>query len=460
MLRNALSYLEKNWITDADRKPLVLRGARQVGKTWLVREFCKKTGKKLVEINCERDPQVKSLFESNNPRVIIQNMETYLGLKIDPTTSLLFVDEIQDAPHILAQLRWFYEEMPELAVIVAGSLLEFVLQSTDMSMPVGRITYMHLEPFSFEEFLHAQNGEVLLDYLQKIVPPFDIPSAIHQKLQNYFKQYLLIGGMPAAISHWVKHQSYEGVFALQQDLLATYRDDFFKYKGRFDVHKLDMLLNAIPAQLGQKFVCAKVDSSLQAASAKQILSLFHKARLCHIVACSSGNGVPLKAEVKGKAFKEVFLDVGLANQFLGGDASFSNPIIAGKMSEQVVGQMLRCLFPFYREPSLYYWQRETPRSSAEIDYLIECEDKVIPVEVKAGSTGSLKSLHLFMDAKQANLAVRINDDLPSVTHVKVNKENGGKIDYSLLSIPFYLTGQLHRLLKKTLVELNLQPAGT
>ena len=243
--------------------------------------------------------------------------------------------------------------------------------------------------------------------------------------------------MPAAVSMWISQDS-DAAMSGQQDLLATYRDDFFKYKGRIDVQKLDKLFAAIPHQLGKKFTCSKADPSIQSPTAKQILSLFNKARLCHSVQSSAGNGVPLAAEVKDKAFKQIFLDTGLVNRSLG-NLSLSKTIIEGGISEQVVGQMLRCLFPFNVEPALYYWQREEKGSNAEIDYLIEHNNRVIPIEVKSGSTGSLKSLHLFMKTKNLPIAVRINDDLPNITPKRVTS-------YTLLSIPFYLTGQVHRLL--------------
>jgi len=446
MFRSALPYLENKWIVSPDRKPLVIRGARQVGKTWLARTLALHTEKKLVEVNFERDPQIKSLFETNNPKEILQNLEVYSGVKIDPASSLLFLDEIQEAPEILAKLRWFYEDLPELPVIAAGSLLEFILQDHAFSMPVGRISYMHLEPLSFEEFLHGCGKETLLTYIRNIKPPFVIPSAIHEKLQDGFRTYVCVGGMPAVVANWIKNQSIEDVINIQQDLLTTYRDDFFKYKGRIDVHKLDTILKAVPLQLGEKFVYSKADSSIQSAVGKQILSLFNKARLCHGVQSSSGNGVPLGAEVKEKAFKEIFLDVGLAGRSLGNGFSMPQTTTEGGISEQVAGQMLRTLFPPYEEPSLYYWQREEKPSNAEIDYLIEHGKQVIPVEVKSGSTGSLKSLHLFMDLKKSTIAVRINNDFPSITAVSVKGRDGQNLSYTLLSIPFYLTGQIHRLL--------------
>jgi hypothetical protein len=353
-------------------------------------------------------------------------------------------------------------------------------------MPVGRITYMHLEPLSFEEFLCANNEESLLNYMRQLpVKSFnEIPLAIHHKLQDYFRTYTQVGGMPAAVSAYLDHGLNHSL-TIQEDLIATYRDDFYKYKGRIDVQKLDTLFRAVPSQLGEKFVCSKADASIQAVAAKQILSLFNKARICHKVQHSAGNKVPLAAEVKDKMFKQIFLDVGLSNRVL---RNLSNDVFADGIAEQVVGQMLRCLFPFYMEPALYYWNREEKGSSAEIDYLIEYKGVVVPIEVKSGSTGSLKSLRIFMESKKLPLAVRINNDLPSITPMRKKTNTDNEVsytpvmfqqdnaseepsmrgvytsytlsqdraipqtppqpedEYTLLSIPFYLTGQLERLL--------------
>lgn len=442
MFRHALTYLEKNWINQSDRKPLVIRGARQVGKTWLVREFTKNTNRDLIEINFERDPQIKSLFETNDPKIIVQNLEVYYGKHINLKSSLLFLDEIQDTPEILAKLRWFYEELPELPIIATGSLLEFILQDHAFSMPVGRISYLHLEPLSFEEFLMALGEEKSVEYLKNLEPPFTIPIALRHKLQDRLTNYLQIGGMPAVVQAYI-NQGASNAISVQEDLITTYRDDFFKYKGRIEIQKLNTLLKAIPSQFGQKFVYSKADPTIQSSTAKQVLSLLNKARLTHTVQHSAGNHVPLAAEVKDKSFKQIFLDVGLANRSLG---SFSVHPITGGIAEQLIGQMLRCLFPFYIEPTLYYWNREGKGASAEIDYLIEHNGYVIPIEVKAGSTGTLKSLHHFMHEKKLSIAVRINNDLPSITHIATKLSNGKAVSYTLLSIPFYLTGQIHRLL--------------
>lgn len=446
MIRHVLNHLEKNWLPKEDRKPLVLRGARQVGKTWIARTLAKKTDLHLIEINFERMPDFKSLFESNDPKVILKNLEVYFGIKIDNRKTLLFLDEIQDAPEVFAKLRWFYEEIPDLPVIAAGSLLEFMLNNLAFSIPVGRITYCYVEPLSFEEFMEALGHASLLDYLRNVVPPFDIPVPIHQRLRDIFNLYSYVGGMPEAVLKWIKTESMNDVINVQQDLISTYRDDFFKYKGRMDVQKLDIMIKAIPFQLGEKFVYSKVDRSIQLTTAKHILDLFNKARLCHPVKWTSANYSPLEAEVKNKGFKQIFMDVGLANRFLERSFLPTKNTIDGGLSEQVVGQMLRSLFPLHQEKNLYYWTREEKGANAEIDYVIECNGTIIPIEVKSGSTGSLKSLHLFMHLKQKSLAVRINDDTPSVTPIFIKNYEETAISYTLLSIPFYLTTQLTRIL--------------
>lgn len=451
MERTTLNYLQ-DWLTSADRKPLVVRGARQVGKTWLIRHFAKTCKKQLIELNLEKQPSHASLFNTNNPQQTLISLEAAYNQKIDPQRCILFLDEIQTAPQLFSKLRWFAEDLPQLPVIAAGSLLEFVLAEHSFSMPVGRISYLHLEPLSFEEFLLANDKKFLRDYLATYDLSTDLPIALHDQLTTLFKEYLLIGGLPAATASWVTEHSLSKVNQIHHDLLATYRDDFAKYKGRIAIERLDETMMAIPKMLGQKFIFSRINPLIHAETIKQILTLLGKARICHRVRSSSANGIPLAAEIKEKSFKEIFLDTGLCCAALGlslNQISAANEIIFinhGGIAEQMVGQMLRTIDPPYVEPALYYWQREEKGSNAEIDYVIQHGNKVIPIEVKAGSTGGLKSLHLFMGLKKSPLAVRINSGLPSKTNVNIKDHAGKAIHYLLLSIPFYLAGQIHRLL--------------
>ncbi len=441
-----------DWLAADIRKPLIMRGARQVGKTWLVRHLANSANKQLVELNFEKEPQLISLFKSNDPKQILINLEASLNFKIDTNNCLLFLDEIQAAPEVLAKLRWFAEELAEMPVITAGSLLEFVLSEHTFSMPVGRISYMHIEPFSFEEFLLANDKQQLCEYLLNYRFPMEIPRLIHEQLIALFKEYMIIGGMPAVVSNWVSERSLTKVSQIQQDLLATFRDDFSKYSGRIKIQNLDEVMMAVPRMLGQKFIYSRISPNIPSHTIKQALDLLNKARICHCVVSCAANGVPLAAEIREKYFKEKFLDTGLASAALGLTLNLVNAaheitlINNGALAEQVVGQLLRTINPFYIEPALYYWQREEKGSNAEVDYVIQHNNQVIPIEVKAGSTGSLKSLHLFMSLKALSLAVRINSDLPSTTQVKVKDHAGKPVDYNLLSLPFYLLSQLHRLI--------------
>ena len=441
-----------DWLSSKARKPLVLRGARQVGKTWVVRRLAEQSGRHLIELNFEKTPSLAGLFSSNDPKQILLNLSAVFKKTIIPEQALLFLDEIQAAPDLLAKLRWFYEELPELPVIAAGSLLEFVLANHSFSMPVGRITYRHLEPLSFEEFLLAAGQQGLYDYLQSYDIKTAIPPVIHEQFMASFKEYVFVGGLPAAVASWISHRSLEQLSETHYDLLATYRDDFSKYGGRLALDQMDEVLLSVPKMLAQKFMFSRASDSVVSEVMKRTLSLFEKSRIIHRVKGCSANGVPLEAELKDKYFKMIFFDTGLCCAALGinlhqiTSLSDLNVINRGGLSEQVVGQLLRPLFPFYIEPKLYCWHRDEKGSSAEIDYIIQHENKVIPIEVKSGSTGSLKSLHLFMALKKSAMAVRLNSDFPSITPVEVKDATGQLIKYTLLSIPFYLMGQLHRLL--------------
>jgi len=450
MERALLTYLN-NWLVSMDRKPLVVRGARQVGKTWLIRHFAQISGKQLIELNFEKQPSYASLFDSNDAQQILLNLSAVFNQTIDPKNCLLFLDEIQTVPHLFSKLRWLSEDLSQLPVVAAGSLLEFILAEHTFSMPVGRISYMHLEPLSFEEFLLANDKKSLYNYVVTYGLSTNIPPVIHEQLILQFKEYLLIGGLPAIVVSWIEQRSLSKINQLQNDLLATYRDDFAKYRGRIAIERIDEVMMAIPRMLGKKFVFSHVNASIQANTIKQVLDLLGKARIGSRVWSCAANGIPLAAEIKEKYFKEVFLDTGLCGTALGLDfrqittANEINMINNGGIAEQVVGQILRTIEPPYIEPNLYCWNRDEPTSSAEIDYIISHGNQVIPIEVKAGATGSLKSMHLFMGMKKLSLAIRINSDFPSITVVDVKDQTGSSVKYTLLSLPFYLTGQIHRL---------------
>jgi predicted AAA+ superfamily ATPase len=449
-----------DWLSSSARKPLVIRGARQVGKTWLIRDLAESTQRQLIELNFEKRPDFESLFSSNEPREIIDNIAAVTGKSIDPLSTILFLDEIQAAPHLLAKLRWFAEEMPELAVVAAGSLLDFALADHAFSMPVGRIGYMYLEPLSFEEFLEALGHHNLRIYLQTYHLDKKIPVAIHRQLTDSMKEYLVIGGMPAAISSWTSQKNLATVNQIHFDLLTTYREDFAKYRGRLTTGRLEEVFASIPRQLGKKFVYSHINSEVSVPPLKQALDLLVNARVCCQVFATSANGLPLNAEIKEKFFKVILLDCGLASATLGlslhqlSSVAELTLVNSGGLAEQLVGQQLRTLFPPFAPPSLNYWQRTEKGTNAEIDYVIQHRDQIVPLEVKAGSTGTLKSLHQFMNRKGKKLAVRINSDYPTLTPVQVKTSESFAVEYTLLSVPFYLLGQLHRLIETMNLSSN------
>ncbi len=449
MKRDHTLFLQ-NWLNSDSRKPLVIRGARQVGKTWLIRDLALSQQHKLIELNFEKRPDLQSLFTSNDPKEIIINISASVGSKIDPAKTILFLDEIQAAAHLLPKLRWFAEEMAQLPVVAAGSLLDFALAKHEFSMPVGRISYLYLEPLSFEEFLEAIEEHELRVYLQNYDWKINIPEALHLKLMKIVKEYLIVGGMPAAVSSWAKEQSPDIINQIHFDLLATYRDDFAKYSGRLTIDRLEEIMSSVPRQLGRKFVYRNVNSEVSTAPLKQALDLLTKARICHRIVSTAANGLPLGAEADERFSKVIMLDCGLCSASLGlslhqlRSISEISLINSGGMAEQLVGQLLRTITPPYIPPVGYYWQREKKGSDAEIDYIIQHENQLIPIEVKAGTTGTLKSLYQFIKEKKKAFAVRINSDFPCYYS---KNTTGASIAYNLLSLPFYLVGQLHRLIK-------------
>ncbi|MEA2115316.1 MAG: ATP-binding protein [Thermodesulfobacteriota bacterium] len=450
MKRNAEQYL-KSWRQEITHKPLVIRGARQVGKTYLVRSFAREFGN-LVEINFERNPEIAELFISNDPVQIIGLLELQLQTTITPGNTLLFLDEIQARPDVIASLRYFYEEMGDLHIIAAGSLLEFALEKPTFSMPVGRIEYLYLGPMQFEEYLVATGREKLVLFLQNFQFSNSIPAPIHKQLLEHLQVFIITGGMPDAIKNFIDTNSWQQCEKVKASILTTFRDDFNKYGVKANPDVLYDLFRKIPFQVGRKFKYVNINRHLRAAVVSKALNLLCQAKVANIIHHSSGNGLPLGAEINHKKFKIIFLDSGLMATACGLnflDISKVEDIILvnnGKLCEQFIGQHLLYAGEFYREPELFYWAREQRGSSAEVDYLISNGTNIIPVEVKAGKGSSLKSLQMFLKTKQLKTGLRFNSDTPSLLKTKTVIANGNNIPFQLLSLPLYMVGQAKRLL--------------
>ncbi len=452
MHRFALDHLQE-WKNKRKRKPLIIRGARQVGKSWLTRLFAAKEFSSLVEVNFERDPDAATLFESNSPQKIIGLLELHRNRRIEPGKTLLFLDEIQAAPKVLSSLRYFYEELPELHILAAGSLLEFVLAEHDFSMPVGRVEYLHLGPMFYEEFLIASGENRLRDFLASFELGDEIPEAIHKRLMDHLHIFLATGGMPESVESWVVDHSLQVCEEVKQSILSTYFDDFAKYGKRVNVEQVRKVFKKLPSLAGSRFKYVNVDPGERAKDIARDLGLLCLARVAYPVRHSSCSGVPLGAQVDERKFKVLFLDVGLLSSGCGLtllDMERAEDVMLvnrGSVCEQFVGQHLLYSLPPYREPELYFWTREKKNSAAELDYVISEGTSLVPIEVKAGKAGTLKSLHLFIKEKQRPVGIRLNSAPPSILNTETHLPGGESIPFKLVSLPLYLVGQLRRLAK-------------
>lgn len=430
------------WKNQKNRKPLVIRGARQVGKSYLIRHFGKSHFDNIIEVNFERTPELKDLFKSLSPKKILSHLEVLKNQTVTAGKTLIFLDEIQAAPASLVALRYFFEEVPELHVIAAGSLLEFVLSDHDFSMPVGRVEFMHLQPMSFLEFLTAQGNRKMVEWIENYEWKENVPDSLHEKLLLTMKEYCLVGGMPAVVKAYCElSQRFSEIENLKYDLITAYQSDFAKYRKHVPYERLVKVLRSLPRLVGEKVKYVNIDPDETAKNLKFCLNLLSMAQVCHPIHHTRANGVPLSAKAVDKIFKIIFLDVGLMSTLNGLNLQdFQKDLILvnqGKVSEQLVGQELMSTFPHYKKPELFYWVREKKSSSAEVDYLMSHGSDVIPVEVKSGKRGRLKSLKIFCEEKKCKQALKICSEKPKLEKDKI----------TLMTLPFYLVSQWERFVK-------------
>lgn len=414
MKRQIDSYLEA-WRESYGRKVLLLRGARQVGKTYSIRRLAK-TFETFLEINFEEDPRLVSFFEGPlSPSEINQKLTAYSGVSLKPGKSLLFFDEIQACPNAIRALRFYHEKMPDLHVIGAGSMLEFALSDIP-SFGVGRISNLFLYPLSFREFLGALGREELDQMVQNANPSRPLDAVLHHELLERFRIYQILGGMPAVISAFVSGADLPSCQKIINELVTTLQDDFAKYKKRAPVTRLMEVFRSAAHQAGGKFQYSKVAQGEASHGYKVALELLSKAGLIYRVYHTSASGIPLGAQINQKKFKVILFDLGLHQRLLDlnlSDHMLKEPIDLigkGNLAEIFVGLELMAYHEPSTRPQLYYWHRESRASNAEVDYVVQKENEILPIEVKAGTKGGMRSLFLFLDEKRMKSGVRFSHE--------------------------------------------------
>ena len=417
-------YIQRNidvelleWKNNPMRKPLLLRGARQVGKSSAVRHFGKEF-KYFAEVNFERHKAVKTFFQGDiDIRLIAQKIAKYINVPIEEGETLLFLDEIQECPEAIMALRFFKEDYPGLHVIAAGSLLEFTLQELP-TYGVGRIHTLFMYPMTFDEFLKANDENGLIDMKGQADSRHPLDDAFHEKLVEYFRIYLLVGGMPEAVLAWIKTHDFNQCSRVQEDIILTYDDDFSKYKKRVSPDLLRTTMRGICHQPGEKITFKQISAGYRSSQIREAVRLLTLAGLTTPVVATSGNGIPLDAEANEKNMKILFLDSGLLLTVLQLEGNLAQHLIEqimtgnpqelvnkGGLVEMVAGLEILRNKPCVQRQRMFYWEK-SGNSIAEIDYLDIFNLKVTPIEIKSGTQGGMKSLWLFMREKHLTEAIR------------------------------------------------------
>lgn len=434
--RNIQKYLLE-WKSKHGRKPLVIRGARQVGKTSVV-ELFSDTFDNFIHLNLERQDD-QDLFKEMLPiHQIIQMIQLKENLNVVPGKTLLFIDEIQQSSIAMNQLRYFYEEIPELHVIAAGSLLEIKMKKEGFSFPVGRVEYCYMHPVTFDEYLLAKGDTQSTSFIESILVNQPIPEQTHHILMKKFYDYLLIGGMPEAVATYVESQNLLDLNSIYESITTGFKDDVFKYSTEAKAKYLQFIIENVPKYVGQTIKYEKFGgSSYRSREISEAFDVLEKSMIVDRVYASSSKSPPLINNMK-KSPKLLYLDVGLINYKLNLrteliKADDLNTIFQGQISEQIVGQTLLSLSHFQSIP-LSYWYREQQGATSEVDFLISRNNKVIPIEVKSGKSGTLKSLHSFIEESGVSFAIRIYSGAFQTDRIETKS---GK-EYKLLSLPYYL----------------------
>jgi len=428
-----------DWAQKKDRKPLIIMGARQVGKTWLMREFGRNSFTDVFYLNFENTPGMDDLFSGEiRPQRIIDYLSALHGKRIDANETLLIFDEVQEVPRALTSLKYFAEEAPEYAICCAGSLLGIALHK-NTSFPVGKVEFLTLEPLSFEEFLLANDEQLLLDQIHShnIEP---LPVLFSEKLIDYLKQYFIIGGMPAAVTKWIETRDFQEVEIVQSAILVSYEQDFSKHAPSHLVPKIRHIWNSIPAQLARenkKFLYGLAKEGARAREYEDALMWLKDSGLIRQLYRTTQAAFPLKAYIDMKSFKIFHLDIGLLRVMSGllpeiiieKESIFKE--FKGAITEQYVLQQLSGIAEL---KDCFYWTND---ATAEIDFLISYKNNIIPLEVKAGENLHAKSLRVYRE--KYNPVIAIRSSLRNLQYAD-----------KLLNIPLFVLFEVRNIISKTL----------
>ncbi len=429
------------WKNSKDRKPLILKGARQVGKTYILKEFGKENYQDVVYFNFDNDENLKSLFEyTKDPNRILEQLILASGKNIVPGNTLVFFDEIQECPNALNSLKYFCEDASEYHIVCAGSLLGIRLSHT--SFPVGKVDFLNLYPMNFKEFLIADGQKNLIEYLDKINNFEEIPSLFFSKLEEKLKAYFIVGGMPEVVNAWVNDRNIERVNYLQDNILNAYESDFSKHTSSNEANKISMIWNSIPSQLSKenkKFVYQVIKEGARAREYEGALNWLNDANLIYKIYNLKKPAFPLKAYTDLSAFKIYMNDVGLLRRMarldskiiLDGDKLFSE--FKGSFTENYILNNLIALF----DGTLGYYTFDR----YEIDFILQMQNLIIPLEVKSGESGISPSLKQYNEKYKPILRVRLS-------------EKNLCLDGNLLNVPLFMINYLPKLIDLALSILN------
>jgi len=444
MKREINQYLLE-WKDRSDRKPLIIRGARQVGKTYTVESFARQCFKSLVKINLEEKPEFRKLFDKNDTKLIINEISILLEADIDFGATLLFLDEIQTSPNAIRVLRYFYEQIPELHVIAAGSLLDLTLNEIQYSMPVGRVEFCYMYPMNFQEFLEANAQPKLAGYIKNYNFKTSFSPVMHDKILQFLRLYFFIGGMPEAVKTYINTKKLSDVERIHSNIITSLIYDFAKYGTRKQQENMIAVFKYSANNTGRKIKYVHINKETRSTFLKEAFFKLEMSRVLYLVRHTNVASSPVNDLLNNNVFKPVFLDIGLANHIGNVQLIDIENLIThneGMLAEQFVGQELISSNKPFIDGKLFYWMREKKNANAEIDYLLQHKNRLYPVEVKAGKTGTLKSLHLYLYEKKLKTGIRFNLDKPSIGDFSISMQNIGvntSLNYKLISLPLYLT---------------------